>query len=53
MREHDERKSDVMDMRRKLAMGQKEEEHLKIYGGVGKRIGMRTYLHDQVECAEK
>ena len=46
--------SDVIELREKKALRQKvdKEEHLKIYGGLRERIGMKTYLHGPIDYAK-
>ena len=44
--------SDMIELREMKSLRQKadEEEHLKIYGGLGEGIGMKTYLHGLLDC---
>ena len=44
----------MIELRERKSLRQKvdEEEHLKIYGGLRERIGMKTYLHGSRDYAK-
>ena len=50
-----DRKKEGIEERERLGLRSKVKEgkHLEIYGGLREHIGMKTYLHDPMDCATK